>query len=409
MFRAIAAITLIYLAVLLPEIITALKYHATVVDIKIYDYSFYSFIGITIAVITMCLRYKNTNDYYSVFPQTSTSRFLSSQIILYLWLALISVTSLVLYLFQLCVFKLLSKLNSNILFAFQIDAGMTFTGMLVFFVYGCLMIAFLSLIAVLIRRFNTIAVVVILLIAALLLTSEKGLFKAIADSLAFFNREGSLALFFLKGIITWLLLLAASMGINKYTSYYKTQRVYKNSIVAAVGIVALIIISIIRSTVIEKDGPVVVYGSYRTNNNFYNNDVWVDKEITLDASEFANLNEISVVSSFEISDNMYLGYTFETLPYSEADNIIVTYRLPVYLTNNYDLTGVTNPKFTAKLNGNVLSLTYTYDKNRKVLFLSPWFMMRQFDRYKDKNLYSDYPDFNTTNSRSTGIVNVSVE
>lgn len=408
MFRAVAAIILIYLAVLLPNVITVLKYHSTVIDIKLYDYSFYSFIGITIAVITMCLRYKNTNDYYSVFPQTSNSRFLSSQIILYLWLALISIISLVLYLFQLCMFKLLSKFNRNILFAFDLDAGLTFIGVIVFFLYGCMMIALFSLAAALIRRFNTIAIVVILLIAALLLTSEKGLFKAIADSLDFFNKEGSLALFFLKGIFTWLLLFAGSLAVNRFTSYYKAQRVYKNSIVAAVGIAALIIISIIRSTITENE-PTVNYGSYRTNNNFFNNDVWIDKEIVLDASEIEDLSNVSVVTNIEENDNMFQGYLYGTLPSSSGDKIVVTYRLPVDITNNYDLTKAMNPKFTAQLNGNVLNLTYTYDKNKKVLFLSPWFMMRQFDRYKNQELYSDYPDFNTTNSRSNGTVNVMVE
>lgn len=407
MFRAVAAIMLIYLAVLLPNIITALKYHATVVDIRIFDYSFYCFIGISIAVITMCLRYKNTNDYYSVFPQTGNSRFLSSQIILYLWLALISIISLVLYLFQLCVFKLLSKFNRNILFAFRIDAGMTFIGVIVFFVYGSMMIAFFSLAASLIRRFNTIAIVVMLLIAALLLTSEKGLFNVIADSLKFFNTEGSLFLFFLKGILAWLLLFASSLAVNRFTSYYKVQRVYKNSIVAAVGIVALIIISIIRSTVIDTD-PVVNYGSYRTNYKFYNSDVWAYKEIELDASEFENLSEISVVSNIDENDYMFQGYHQDYLPYSTGDTIVVTYQLPVHITNNYDLTKVMNQKFTAKLNGNVLSLTYTYDKNKKVLFLSPWFMMRQFDRYKNKELYSDQPDFNTTNSKNSGSIDIMI-
>lgn len=131
--------------------------------------------------------------------------------------------------------------------------------------------------------------------------------------------------------------------------------------------------------------------------------VWMDRTITLDTSAYEDLSSIRIETNIKESDNIHIS---KALPAVKKDKIIVQYRLPVRITNDYNLIEVTNPKFSATLEDSTLSIQYNYDKNVKVLFISPWFMMRQFERYQDKNLYSDSPDFYYSNSYSNGYVNI---
>ncbi len=407
MFKTFAIIALLFLAILISTVITALKYKAAVTDIQLNDYSYFSFIGISLAVISMCVKYKQANDYFSVFPQTNTSRFLSSQIILYLWTALITITSFVLYLMQFLVFKLLSIKNNNIILAYKTDAGLILIGIFVYFLYGLLMVAFFSLVAAIIRKFNTFAVVLLLILAAVIFTSELGIVGAIKESLSFLIKEDRIGFFFLKGLVAWLLLFIASLFINKYTVYYKTQRKYRNFVVAAFGIAVIIVVSLIRES-IAPDNEFVV--NYDANTNTFDDDLWKVHTMALDASEYDDLSKISIVTNFEDSDNInYFNLEYNTLHLYNGQKIVVHYRLPVHTVNHYNLIEQTHPEFTATLENGVLKLNYSYDKNIKVLFIPPWSIMKQFKTYQDKELYSGLPSLYTTNSRGNGFVNVFVE
>ena len=406
MLRVILFISLAFLAVMIPSLVSILKYKAMVSDIKIYDYSYFLFLGLIGAVITSCSRYKQINDYYNIFPQTGTSRFLSTQLILYLWLALISVFAFAIYMIQFVIIKLLSKLNSNIILAFRTDIGLILTGIFIYFLYGLLMISFFSLMATLIRKFNEIAIGILMVFAAILVTSEEGLFHAIPKLLSFLIEEPKISIFLLKGMVVWLLLFIAALLVNHYTLYHKTQRKYKNSIVTAVGVAALILISIIRASLPDGEETFIKHNVYY--NGSFSDDkfnLWQDKTIVLDASEHEGLSQIPIESNFGLSDDMYMAPDKHIFGF--GNSIEIRYRLPVRIMNDYNLTELTNPEFTAKLEDDKLVLNYNYIKNTKVIFISPWFVMKQFEKYQNKNLFFKAPDFYHSSSNGNGHVEIS--
>lgn len=402
MLRTLIFICLAFLAIMIPNLVSALKYKPTVSEIRISDYSIIIFLGLMGAVITVCIKYKQINDVYSVFPQTGTSRFLSTQLMLYLWLGLLSIISLVIYVLQFLIFKVSSEFNSNIILAFRTDIGLILSGIFIYFLYGMFMIALISLIAVLIRRFNTIAIGCLIIIIAIILTSEIGIIGTVTDMLSYLTEEPSISIFLLKLLLTWLLLSITAFFINKHTLYYKPRNKYRNSIVTAVGIAVLILISIIRAS--QPEGVVIYHGVY---SDTFNYNIWQDKVLYLDPSEYDDLSELTIQTNFDFEDDMYLE-SYPTLN-GVADTITIRYRLPVRIFNNINLTELTQPQFSAKLEGNVLDLSYHYNKNTKVVFISPWFVMKQFERYQNKNLFFKEPDFYTSSSRSTGYVNISAK
>ncbi len=406
MLKSLLLIGLAFVAILIPSIVNVLKYEAPVTDIRIYDYSAFLLLGLLGGALISCIRYKHMSDYYSVFPQTGTSRFLSTQFILYLWLAFVSLLSLVVYMIQFVIFKLLSMLNSNIILAFRADLGLVLTGVFIFFLYGMIMISFFSLMATLIRKFNEIAIAILMIIAAILITSEEGLFKTIANISSFLTKEPKISIFLMKGLLVWLILFVTAFLVNRSTVYYKTQRKYKNSIVTAVGVASLILISIVRAGISVDGRNIVITNSFK-NFSFHDDeyDIWQDKTILLDASDYKDLSPITVTTNFDLSDNMMTPANEHIIPF--GDTIEIRYRLPVHIMNYYNLTELTNPTFTAKLEDHKLILDYSYHKNTKVIFLSPWFVMKQFEKYQDKNLFFRVSDFYTTNSKGTGHVDIS--
>lgn len=403
MLRTTLFIGLGLLAIMIPYVINVLKYKSLVSDIFIYDYSLFIFWGRIAMVIFAAIRYKQSNEVYTIFPQTASSRFLSTQLIIYLWLGLQSILSLVIYMIYFLIFRLLSEFRSNIILAFRTDLGFILMGTFIFFLYGILAAALISLIAALIRKFGTIAIGCFMIIIAIIITSEDGIIETVSKMLSFLTKESSIGIFLLKALITWLLLFISAFFINKYTSYFKARRKYSNSIVTALGVAALIVISIIRASQPEYHSPVISQGVY---SNSFSSRIWQDKVLNISVTENDNPGQIPVKVNFDIEeDNMHMQQSYFPLS-AGADTIEIRYRLPVRTFNNYNLTEYTNPKFTAKLEDNVLEINYNYNKNIKVVFLSPWFVMRQFEKYQDKDLYFLASDFNYSNSRGNGYVNV---
>ncbi len=404
MLKMILIIVLGFTAIMIPYLINVLKYQSQVEAISIYDYSFFIFLGCIVALIITAIRYKQSNEAYSIFPQTGSTRFLSTQAIHYLWIGLLSILSLGLYMIYFLTFRLLSEFKSNIILAFRTDLGFILMGTFIFFIYGILAAALITLIAALIRKFDTIAIGCLMIIIAIIITGKSGIKETISNMLSFLTKESSIGIFLLKALITWLLLFIGGFLINKYTLYYKTRRKHRNSIVVALGVVALIVISIIRASQPEDRNPVINHGVYY---NYHDNSIWQDKILTIPVTDQDKSGEISVKANFNFKeDNMDIQQAYFYLD-TKAESIEIRYRLPVRTHNNYNLSEYTSPTLTAKLEGNILDINYSYKKNIKVIFLSPWFMMRQFEKYQDKDLYFLASNFYFSNSRCNGYVNIS--
>lgn len=403
--KSLISLIFFFLAVLVPTVITTLKYKATVDDIMLIDFSTLIFICIIYAAFLVCLAYKKANNYFSVFPQTNTSRFLSTQMTMYLWLIVFCGISLFFYFLQLLVFKLLSISNKNIILAYHLDFELIILGIFVYLMYAFLIVTFISFIGVFIRKFNSIAIIVLLTLATIIITSEASIGKAITKPFAFLTKETSVGMFFLKSIITWILLFVISLFINKFTNYYNSQKKYKAYIVGGVGFIALMILSIIRFNMPKNDEPVIIQEKSMLINedNVWDDDLWRDNVITIDLSEYDNLGEITVETNITEEDSMSLDFKNKiSLPSDKK--LLIHYRFPVHIFNNYNLIKYTNPKLDAILENNILNIIYDYDKNVKVVFISPWGIMRQFEKYRGKGVISDLPFLYSSSSRGFGYI-----
>lgn len=395
----------IFIASIFSTILRSFKYKTLAEDFILGDHTFLIFFCLIILFISLCTFYRRRNSCYKVFPQTNTSRFLSTQLSIYLLTVVMSLFSLALYLIKFMVFKLIASFKNNIVIAFSFDLGFVINGFFVYLLYALLASTFISFIALLIRKYNAIAVVALLSVFAFLISGNLPLIQTITNRLSFLIKEGSISVFFIKGIVVWLILLTACIIINKYTSYYKTQKVYSNAIVAVVGFILIMTISVIRVNLAPDE-------SFNTVDNiiFDDKSPWINRSMTLDASDIADPSRITVTSNFDrTTDNLHLDNNIIYRSDSVGDKIIIYYRFPVDITNDYNITDHMNPKLDASYKDNVLNITYTYDKNIKIIFISPWSMMKQFDKYKGKNLYFDVPILYTSNSNGDGQVSVELE
>lgn len=399
---------LIFIVSILSTILGVFEYKNLVVEYVISDLS--SFLFVVFIVFTICFYtlYKQRNNCYSIFPQTNSSRFLSSQLTLYLWWIVYSILALTLYLAQYILFKVIARFNDNIIIAFRFDLGFVITSYFVYLLYGFLAINFISFIASFIRKFDIVAKISLLIIFAFLVNTNIYLLDLYGYTFGFFTKEGDLSIFFLKGISACLLLFIASYIINKYTSYYKTNKKRSNWIVVGVGFALIILVGIIRLRFTpELDETLRTTEYYELDNNI--DSPWDTHLITLDASKIDDPSKILVTSNINAdADNMLIEYDIY-VHNEHGDKIVIYYRYPINIRNNYNITEVMNPNINAFLEDNVLNITYNYKKDMKVVFISPCSMMKQFDKYKNKNLFFNTPFLYTTNSDGNGSINITIE
>lgn len=407
LLKILLIIFMMFIAGIFPTILQLFKYKDLVADFRLPDLSSYLFISLFVVTISFYAIYKRINDYYSVYPQTNSSRFLSTQLTFYLWWIVLSFFALILYLSQYILFRVIVLFNENIVIALKFDFGFAITGYFVYLLYGLLVITFISFIAALIHKFNTIAVISLLIIFALLINGNTPLLELFNNIFGFLTKEEYISIFFLKGIITLLILFVASFFINKYTCYYKIHKKYSKLIVIAVGIILILIVSIIRFSLAPEES--VSHLSQHNTPVLDRDSHWLPDTISIDISDYDDANGLSVISNInENTDNMIIDYRTSNL-YGPGDEIVIYYRFPLHITNDYDLTKHMNCKINASLEDNILNITYSYDKNIKVVFISPYSIIRQFDKYKDKDLYTNTPLLITNNSHGSGFINITIE
>ena len=84
----------------------------------------------------------------------------------------------------------------------------------------------------------------------------------------------------------------------------------------------------------------------------------------------------------------------------EKGKIIISAVLPLIQKDGINLIEFTDPKVFAELKENNLYINYQYNENIKVVFLSPWLVMNQFDRYIGEGIFKENPG--SYSSRGSG-------
>jgi hypothetical protein len=429
---------------LIPSIIGVFAQSDSVAKYSLQDYSIPFIFGFLVFLIIDNVMYRANNRFYSVYPQTNTSRYLSTQGLHYLYLFGICAALALMYLIQYSVFAVIAIFHSNVKLVYNFNAGFVVSGLFVLIMYISIVNEVVNLISVLIRKFRIYAILsFVFLFAAVVgnLVTSIELFKAAFGFLLF---EGNLALFFLKGAALWAVLFYASFFINRHTSYYKSGFTLSKpaiAVIGAIGVVAVIILPLILFRINTSTGAakIAVVGEaessydgvyngtngsvdpYVGNNGSVNsgansglnsgasNNPFIN-EIVIDASAIPKGSAVNVIAPNIIINESENGYSSsggrnmdmhdlfidrDTLERFNGEKIIVSYSLPQIEFNFYNTARLANPKLTAYLDGSTLYVDYSYDKNVKAVFIPVWSFMWQFDGFKGKGIFQEQGGFQT--------------
>ena len=418
-FYIVAAVLL--LGALAAFIIGVTQNSESVKHYNVTDWSATLFIGAIIGFIIIMLTYRSINAKLSVFPQTNNSRFVSTLLFDYIFALTVSLTALVMYLLYCCVVKIFSVFTGNLYFALRIDIGFIIAGFFVQLAYSFLVVAFIELVGTLLRKFTYYAAVVFTAACALAIGNLMAVIEYAPKVLAFLVKESSLVLFFLKAAGLWVVITAASLVINHFTVYHKSrsQTINKRVVAVCVGIAVAIVFLVPLGLILNATNEISYSMSeavHEQMDDFYKStDV-----IRIDVSHLPNGSRIDVkgenidVTSMGVatvySSNDLLARIsgVEALEDLQGDTLVIWFFPPFYNINGVELMRFANPRVEAYMDGSSLVIDYSID-DAQVVLVPIWSLARQFDRFKDKDLFPEHTLFSSIGGNKSANIYVSVE
>lgn len=366
-----------------------------VVAFELNTYSKLSFFFIMVFSLGLAFNYNNFNREHEVLPQTNKSRFFSYVLYNYMLFLKISILSLAVYLLQYGIISILASFNGNIHLAYDFSIAFVIWGFIVNLIYGFLAICVFIFIGALDRKFGLIFRIVIGALALLSIISFNGTSMGtyIMKIVCFWTKEPSLILFTLKGVALWLFISGVSWIINSNTIYFKSQSDshFSKGLVISIGLFLIITISTVfifmsSSTISSHNKEVSVsetvgFGTY---------DGYT--QIPVDCSNLKEGDVIKITTTPSTASENLSIWTISEDDYdmnnTDIHGLHVSYDLGKHMVDDVSLTDFYNPEVTAKIEGNNLYINYSYKKNQKVLMLSPYNFMNQFEAFKGKTLYN---------------------
>ncbi|MEG2935566.1 MAG: hypothetical protein RR844_03650 [Clostridium sp.] len=371
----------------------------TIFELRTYSL-FGLFSAIVIAMALLC-EYKKHINQHEIFPQSNKNRFLSYVLYNYVLLLKLSLISLVLYLTQYGIISLISNFVSGVQFVYSFSLSFILWGCLVNLLYGFLAVATIIFLGVLDKKYGVLFRFIIIAFVASLFFNNGFLGNYFANFLGYWTKGPTLISFSLKSICAWLVLSSLTFIINSHTVYYKTQNSRLSAkTISAIGIitVAAIIIPILligNSTVIttlDNHTNLAVKDMFKPSERY--------KTIPLSTTHLKSGDTIDVITNcnFE-NENLYLSsYNASDVRLeNEVYYLKISYTLPVNVRGTFNLFNYIEPKITATLEDKTLYLNYEYKKNQKLIVLTPYRFMSQFENFKNQTEFKGLSGYSETN------------
>jgi len=409
------AATVVFLASLTSTIYGIMNQEVSAQFHDVADFSVTFFYVLILVLFVLMRNYRPGNENLSMFPQTNTSRFISSQIINYTLVLCVGYVSLVMYLLYSGAIKILSTLTDNIHVVPGFDIGFVHVGFFIFIAYGFLGVAVIDIVGVILRKWTYYAgsAFIALLILALINSNTVAIYTP--RILDFLIGEPSIGLFMIKSVVLWLILVGISFFINRSTIYHKSPHPLNKKNVIAIGLIfsMVLLISIPLSTLSDANSSLYSRG--------YGYELQVDPlETRIDISHIPNGGRISLsVGNTDVTteepyvwldkmDQPFYIYGMEALEYLQGDTIVLKFYLPFHHVGGVMLEEYILPQTTAYMDGNKLCIDYDYVIQKYHLIVLPiWSIARQFESFKDKGLILSPSPYGI--SYFSGNINISVE
>ena len=384
------------------------------------DYSVSFFFGLVIAYVIIMILYRRNADYLAVFPQTNTSRFVSSQIISYLMAVFVGLAALILHLICYSVIEIISLSVENVYIALGFDLGFIITGFLSYLAYCFLLIAAIDLVGAALRKWGYYAVAVLLAIVALAFVDMAAFSSVMLKGLSLLISEESFGWFMVKAAGLWLVITAVSLVINKFTIYHKSSKAFSNSktviVCIAAALVSMLVVGIILFSAATQSFDSHTNASMEQRVDDYFSDFYAGSEeiridvshlpkgssIKIEAENIGIIAEGAAVITGSAASSAFLGGV-SALDDIQGDTVVIRFRPPFFHVNGVDLTGYANAQITASLVGDTIYMKYSID-DACVVILPVWSFAGQFSGYREKGLVSQ----NTLGFSSGGTMNANV-
>ena len=393
---------------------------------QVTDYSTSFFFGMIIAYIIIMFLYRRTNDKLSVFPQTNTARFITSQAVNCIVAVWVGLSTLVMYLLYYGAVKILSLFYGSVYFALDFSIGFITAGFITFLLYGFLIVAMIDLIGVILRKWTYYAAIAFTALIALAVINIMTVVEYAPKVLAFLVKEPSFALFTLKTMLLLFVITAISLVINHFTVYHKNQNSAnkKYTVIICVAIAAVIMFGIPAMMIYKTSdsGSTWVTSEESSVDEIVRDYFAEGQEIRIDVSHLPrgsrikletkgkNIAVIATGGAFIYGQNDFTAYLSGTdaLDNIQGDTIVIAFRPPFYNVNGFELAEFANPRITAHLEGGTLYIEYVID-DAHVVIMPIWSIAGQFDIFKDKNLVSENPIGFSSGGNSNASIFIRVE
>ena len=387
------------------------------------DPSTFFLIAIPIGFIINAFLYRKTNVKLSVFPQTNNSRLISALCMGYIFAIIVAAVLLIIYLVNYGIIMLMSAFTDSIRLGLNIDAGFVIIGFFAYLMYTILIISVIELIAAIMRKWTYYAAIAFVALFSLMILNLTKVDVYLSKILAFLIYESSVILFFLKAIGLWIVITALTILINKYTVYYKSRNrtLTKFVVVMCVIIVVfiIIVIPVIMMYSTSGDGVNVMVSEYVWDDDQYTDQGPTRNEVRIDISHLPGSSEIKVVWNNTHDVPIQAGsltwrglsahvYIPEILDISAGDILVIAYSLPWYEINGIDIYKHADTEIDAYLDGDTLHINYNHN-NVTVIIMPVWNLMRQFDAFKDKGIFTTAALGYSSSANWSVFVNVMIE
>jgi len=428
---AIAVIVL--LSELIPAVIMILRHNEPVEFQHFIDISNGFIVCVVLGIMLSWWLYHNENNNIAVFPQTNTARFLAYQIWLYSIVTCSALALMVIYLIQYGVIAALAVGRDNVHIIYDFNILLVLSGFVVRVIYTAIIVAAITLVAALLRKFRLYAAIFFTALFILLIFYVEA-HDFVAFVLGFLVLESSLGFFVLKGITIWAVLFIVAFVINKHTVYYKSHSRESVLGLLASGVVAAVIVITVGGlplhfisnqpressvAVIEEigfDAPwqraelrMEIDISSLPDGSVI--DLQVSGDIAVIPAELAEQQSMqwqhggrytTIIFSDGTVKNIPGGHLILLHPYwvlqnfvmdsSYADTLHIMYNYPFLMLNGVDMWHLANPRFDIRFEGSTLYIDYTFEKDVDVILFQTWSFMNQFDVFRNQNLFAEQTD-----------------
>lgn len=335
-----------------------------------FDTSIFNLVFVLIlGVIMWAGTYRKRSIAQEIYPHTNRSRFVSNVFMDYVIIAGIVLSSVINNILMITILPFLAGRNENTVLVGGIMIQDIFIVAIIVMAYGLLLQSLILLIVSCVRKFRLWCFTVVFVMGLWIKQDLNGFVSVALKIWRFFIEEPSLIMLVCKAVVIHVIFLVLSYILDTNTEFYPDiVKKKKLRVVGAVAVVAILIYGV--------SGTSVSVGDY-SEPDIYTEQVEEQEEILIDVSHLEKGSEIQIEMEGSIvlvdegsqvyyTDKLYVEYVDDLIV--DGDTMTLYYYEGCNVENGLDLYEYMEPEFTYELEGNVLKLSYQFNREDVQIF-----------------------------------------